>query len=209
MLMSVRKKFYCKYPLLVKKNKNSGKRINDQSANGHSNICITNSNIPSNKCYYEQIVSRNCYVAKKRNDRLLLSDFQTVIGEKWMDGHNCGIFIYMVMDTLDESKPIGNEFDPIRCRLKIFDDVIANSDNMINECLFCCNESADELWIQCQNCFRWVHRKCTLITCSDWTKSNGDISPLLKAQLNRQIFTVNLEQEIAKGIGGEELLNVF
>ncbi|ESO03030.1 hypothetical protein HELRODRAFT_173891 [Helobdella robusta] len=222
---------------------------NDQSANGHSNICITNSNIPSNKCYYEQIISRNCYVAKKGNDRLLLSDFQTLFGEKWpqysfnanyiffplvvnnnhyclitvdnnlnkiffynplgssilqikqyekrfkrmsqrinkqswenfdfeahnelpkqMDGHNCGIFIYMVMDTLDKSKPIGNEFDPIRCRLKIFDDVIANSDNMINECLFCCNESADELWIQCQNCFRWVHRKCTLITCINWTK---------------------------------------
>ncbi|ESO08387.1 hypothetical protein HELRODRAFT_169212 [Helobdella robusta] len=78
---------------------------------------------------------------------------------KQMDGHNCGIFIYMVMDTL--SKPIGNEFDPIRCRLKIFED------------------------------------------------SNGGISPLLKAQRNRQIFTVNLEQEIAKGIGREELLKRY
>ncbi|ESO00140.1 hypothetical protein HELRODRAFT_184362 [Helobdella robusta] len=77
---------------------------------------------------------------------------------KQMDGHNCGIFIYMV--TLDKSKSIGNEFDPIRCRLKIFDD------------------------------------------------SNGGISPLLKAQRNRQIFTVNLEQEIAKGIGREELLKI-
>ncbi|ESN93402.1 hypothetical protein HELRODRAFT_180932 [Helobdella robusta] len=80
---------------------------------------------------------------------------------KQIDGHNCGIFIYMVVKyTLDKSKPIGNEFDPIRCRLKIFDD------------------------------------------------SNGGISPLLKAQRNRQIFTVNLEQEIAKGIGREELLKI-
>ncbi|ESO00194.1 hypothetical protein HELRODRAFT_176028 [Helobdella robusta] len=118
---------------------------NDQSANGHSSICISNSNILSNKCYYEQIVSRNCYVAKKGNDRLLLSDFQTVIGEKWMDGHNCGIFVYTVMLMLDKSKPIEKEFDPIRLRINIFDDVIANSDDMINECLFCCNEIADEL----------------------------------------------------------------
>ncbi|ESN97420.1 hypothetical protein HELRODRAFT_178212 [Helobdella robusta] len=39
-------------------------------------------------------------------------------------------------------------------------------------------------------------------------QSNEGISPLLKAQRNRQIFTVNLEQEIEKGIGREKLLKI-
>ncbi|ESN92830.1 hypothetical protein HELRODRAFT_164961 [Helobdella robusta] len=40
----------------------------------------------------------------------------------------------------------------------------------------------------------------------EMNNSNGGISSLLKVQRNRQIFTVNLEQEIAKGIGREKLL---
>jgi len=92
------------------------------------------------------------------------------IEPKQKDQYNCGIFIIHVMRMFDKGDKFDPTFNPDEYREYLKLEVLQNSENMYNCCLYCVNENKDTNWVQCENCMRWVHVFCCKREC-DWDKT--------------------------------------
>ncbi|XP_038144489.1 sentrin-specific protease 2-like [Cyprinodon tularosa] len=89
----------------------------------------------------------------------------TVMHPKQTDATSCGLFTLKFAEKILRKEKISfptTKKEINKHRMKIATTLLLSTDDLSNLCHFCGEKNTDieDIWIQCDDCFRWYHLQC-------------------------------------------------